>query len=68
MAFGGPQASSAEDINLDLDEGKPRCIPPKSFSFIFEPLFIILFDCALSLQELYGTVAALGFSFPIILG
>jgi hypothetical protein len=24
--FGGPQASSGEDVNLNLDQGKPRCI------------------------------------------
>jgi hypothetical protein len=24
--FGGPQASSGEDTNLALDQGKPRCI------------------------------------------
>jgi hypothetical protein len=64
--FGGPQASSGEDTNLALDQGKPQCIPPKS-SFIFETLFIILFDYALSLHDLYGTIAALGFSFPVVL-
>jgi hypothetical protein len=32
----GPQASSGEDTNLMLDQGKPRCIPPKSLSFIFD--------------------------------
>jgi hypothetical protein len=65
--FGGPQASSCEDTNLALNEGKPRCIPQTSLSFIFETLFIILFDSALSLQDLYGIVGALGFFFPIIL-
>jgi hypothetical protein len=44
-----------------LDQVKPRCIPPKSLSFIFKTLFIILFDCALNLQDLYGTLPALGF-------
>jgi hypothetical protein len=42
--FGGSQASSGEDTNLALDQGKTRCIPPKSLSFIFDTLFIILFD------------------------
>jgi hypothetical protein len=65
--FGGSQASSGEDTNLALDQGKTRCIPPKSLSFIFQTLFIILFDCALSLQDLYGTIAILGFSFSTIL-
>jgi hypothetical protein len=64
---GGPQVSSGEDTNLALDQDKPQCIPPKSLSFIFKTLFRILVDCALSLQDLYGTIAALGFSFPIIL-
>jgi hypothetical protein len=59
--------STGEDTNLVLDQGKPWCIPRKSLSFIFEALFIILVECALSLQDLYCTVAALGFSFPIIL-
>jgi hypothetical protein len=40
MCVGGPQA---------LDQGKLRCIPPKSLSFIFKTLFTILVDCALSL-------------------
>jgi hypothetical protein len=59
--------SSGEDTNVVLDQGKPWCIPPKSLSFMFEALFIILVDCGLSLQDLFGTVAALGFSFPVIL-
>jgi hypothetical protein len=65
--FGCPQASSGEDTNLALDQGKPQYILPKSLSFIFKTLFIILFDCALSLQDLYGIIAALGFFFSIIL-
>jgi hypothetical protein len=65
--FGVPQASSGEDTNLALDQDKLWCIPPKSLSFMFETLFIILYTCALSLQELYDTVAALRSSFPIIL-
>jgi hypothetical protein len=65
--FGGPQASSGEDTNLALDQDKPRCISPKSLSFMFETLFIIPYACALSLQELYITVYALRSSFPIIL-
>jgi hypothetical protein len=65
--FGSPQVSSGEDTNLALNQGKPLCIPPKSLSFIFETLFIKLFNCVLSLHDLYGTVVALGFSFPIIL-
>jgi hypothetical protein len=39
----------------------------QSPSPIFETLFIILFDFVLSLQDLYGIIAALGFFFPIIL-
>jgi hypothetical protein len=46
--FGGPQASSGEDTNLALDQGKPRCIPPNSLSLTFETLSIILYACALS--------------------
>jgi hypothetical protein len=61
------QVPAEDPTNLALNQGKPRCISPKSLSFIFETLFIILFDCALSLQDLYGTLAALVFSFPIIL-
>jgi hypothetical protein len=57
--FEGPQASSGEDTNLELNQGKPRFIPPKSLSFVFETLFIISYACALCLYELYGTVAAL---------
>jgi hypothetical protein len=63
----GPQASNDEDTNLALDQDKPRCIPPLSLSFIFETLIIILFNFALNLLDLYGIVAALVFSFPIIL-
>jgi hypothetical protein len=64
--FGGSQSSSGEDTNLALDQIWTRCIPPKSLSFICETLFIILFDYALSLYDLYGTIAALGFSFSTI--
>jgi hypothetical protein len=32
--FGGSQASSGEDTNLDLDQGKPRCITPQYLTFI----------------------------------
>jgi hypothetical protein len=35
--------------NLKLTQGKARCIPPKSLSFMFETLFIMLYACALSL-------------------
>jgi hypothetical protein len=35
-AFRGSQASCGDDTNLALDQGKPRCIPPKSLPFIFE--------------------------------
>jgi Zn-dependent protease with chaperone function len=59
--------SSGEDTDLALDQGKPRCIPLKSLSFIFETLFIVLFDSALNLQDFYGTIVALGFFFSIIL-
>jgi hypothetical protein len=47
--FEGPQASSGEDTNLELNQGEPQCIPPKSLSFMFETLFIILYACTLSL-------------------
>jgi hypothetical protein len=43
------QAQVEEFPNLELDQGKPQCIPPKSLSFIFETLFIIHYACALSL-------------------
>jgi hypothetical protein len=62
-----PEPAQVEGANYEQDQGKPRCIPPKSLSFIFETLFIILFDCTLSLQDWCGTVAALGFSFSTIL-
>jgi hypothetical protein len=65
--FGGSQALSGEDTNLPLDQGKHQCIPPKSLSFMFETLFIILYACALSLYVLYGTVDTLRSSFLIIL-
>jgi hypothetical protein len=35
-AFRGPEASSGEDTNLALDQGKPQCILPKSLSFVFK--------------------------------
>jgi hypothetical protein len=65
--FGGPQTPSGNDTNLALDQGKPRCIPQKSLSFMFETLFIILYACALSLYELYGTVVVLRSSLLFIL-
>jgi hypothetical protein len=61
------QVQVEDFTNLELDEGKPRCIPPMSLSSMFKTLFIILFDCALSLQDWCGTIAALGFSFLTIL-
>jgi hypothetical protein len=67
VEYGGPQATSCVDTNLALDQGKPRCIPPKSLSFVFESLFIILYAYALCLYELYGTVDALRYSFPTLL-
>jgi hypothetical protein len=47
--FKGPQASSDENTNLALDQGKPRCIYPMPLSFILKVLLYALFDCALSL-------------------
>jgi hypothetical protein len=35
-AFRGPQASTGEDTNLILNQGKPWCIPLKSLPFIFK--------------------------------
>jgi hypothetical protein len=59
------EQAQVEDLtNVVLNEGKPQCIPPKSLSFMFETLCIIIFDRALRLQDLYGTVAALGFFLP----
>jgi hypothetical protein len=46
--FGGPQASRCEDANIVVIKVSPR-IPPKSLSFMFEILFIILYTCALIL-------------------
>jgi hypothetical protein len=65
--YGGPQVSSVRILALLLDQGKPWCIPPKFLSFIFQTFFIILFDCAISLHDLYGTVVALGFFFLVVL-
>jgi hypothetical protein len=31
--------------NLDLNQGKPRCIPPKSLSFIFDFIYNIICLC-----------------------
>jgi hypothetical protein len=59
--------SSVRILTLLLDQGKPWCIPPKFLSFIFQTFFIILFDCAISLHDLYGTVVALGFFFLVVL-
>jgi hypothetical protein len=47
--FGGPQASSDEDTNLALDQGKPWCIKPSSLSYIYlYYILIIILACALS--------------------
>jgi hypothetical protein len=45
----GPQASSGEDTNLELNQGKPRCINQCYLSFILKYIFMFYFDCALSL-------------------
>jgi hypothetical protein len=47
--FKGPQASSDENTDLALDQGKPQCIYPMPLSFILKVLLYALFDCALSL-------------------
>jgi hypothetical protein len=36
-------------INLDLNQSNPRCINQCSLSFIFKYIFMLYFDCALSL-------------------
>jgi hypothetical protein len=59
-----PEPAPVEGVNCEQDQGKTRCIPLQSLSFIFGTLIIILFDCALSLQDFCGTVAALGFFLP----
>jgi hypothetical protein len=39
-----------EDLtNLDLNQGKPWCINQCSLSFIFKYIFMLYFDCALTL-------------------
>jgi hypothetical protein len=41
-------AQVEEFTNLDLDQGKPRCIKPILLVFYFESCFMIYYDCALS--------------------
>jgi hypothetical protein len=48
--FGGPQASSAEDTNLALDQRKPQCIPPIILGFSFNHYNCAMLDCTLSLS------------------
>jgi hypothetical protein len=36
----GPLASSGEDTNLMLDQGKPQCIQPMPLSFILKLYFM----------------------------
>jgi hypothetical protein len=43
------QVQVEDFTNLKLTQGKPQCIPPKTLSFMFETLFIMLYACALSL-------------------
>jgi hypothetical protein len=38
-----PEPEPVEVGNYEQDQGKLRCIPPKSSSFMFETLFIILY-------------------------
>jgi hypothetical protein len=57
--YGGPQATICVETNLVLDQGKPWCIQPMLIVFNFESLLYVLpFNYALSLHELYGTVGA----------
>jgi hypothetical protein len=46
--FGGPQASSCEDANIVLDQGKPWCIEPDLIVFCFWILLYVIVGCALS--------------------
>jgi hypothetical protein len=43
------QAQVEDFTNLDLNQGKPRCINQCFLSFIFKYIFMFYFDCALSL-------------------
>jgi hypothetical protein len=43
----GPQASSGEDTNLEMNQGKPRCIYQPSPSFIYLYTIFFILDCAL---------------------
>jgi hypothetical protein len=44
------QAQAEDPTNLALDQGKPQCIQPMLLVFYFESLlYVISFDCALSL-------------------
>jgi hypothetical protein len=50
------EQAQAEDLaNLALNQGKPWCIKPILLIFYFESCFMIYYDHALSLLELYGT-------------
>jgi hypothetical protein len=44
--FGGPQTSNGEDTNLDLDQGKPWCIPPIILGFSLNLYNYVFLDCA----------------------
>jgi hypothetical protein len=55
------QAQSEDPANLALDQGKPWCIPPNIPWPFSKSVFMLQSDCALSLQELYGTAAELRF-------
>jgi hypothetical protein len=44
--YGGPQASSGEDTNTALDQGKPPCIPLIILDFSFNYYLYVMLDYA----------------------
>jgi hypothetical protein len=49
-AFGGPQASSGEDINLALDQGKTGASNP-IIDFCYNCILIMILACALGYRS-----------------
>jgi hypothetical protein len=49
-AFRGPQASSGEDINLALDQGKPDASNP-IIDFCYNCILIMILACALGYRS-----------------
>jgi hypothetical protein len=57
----GQHSEDSWILTLFLSKASPGASHQYFLDFCFQSLFMVQFDCALNLQDLYGTIAALRF-------